>query len=153
MPTELEELVEFLHHGNTQIRQIAAENLVGYSTAQPSLFKRNQLEPVKDLKLLIRDYSPIAKNALTMLVNISDDAEVVKSLTGDDQFLESLLRRVTDANDKNADEHCMLLANMAKSDSITTLLTKKRDIPKPLSTSPIAIDQLLDCFVKGADGS
>lgn len=68
---------------------------MGYSTAQPSLFKRNQLEPVKDLKLLIRDYGPIAKNAITMLVNISEDAEVVKSLVEDDTFLESLLRRVT----------------------------------------------------------
>lgn len=47
----------------------------------------------------------------------------------------------------------MLLANMSKSDTITKLLTLKREIPKPLSTSPIAIDQLLDCFVKGAGGS
>lgn len=68
---------------------------MGYSTAQSSLFKRNQLEPVKDLKLLIRDYGPIAKNAITMLVNISEDAEVVKSLAEDDTFLESLLWRVT----------------------------------------------------------
>ena len=74
---------------------VAAENLVGYSTAQPSLFKRNQLEPIKDLKLLIKDYGPIAKNALTMLVNVSEDSEVVKSLMDDDAFLESLLRRVT----------------------------------------------------------
>lgn len=95
MPTELEELVEFLHHGNTQIRQIAAENLVGYSTAQPSLFKRNQLEPVKDLKLLVRDYTPIANNALTILVNISEDQEVLRNLAEDDAFIESVLRRVT----------------------------------------------------------
>lgn len=47
----------------------------------------------------------------------------------------------------------MLLANMAKSPSITKLLTFKREVPQPLSTSPFAIDQLLDCFVKGADGS
>lgn len=73
----------------------AAENLVGYSTAQPNLFKRNQLEPVKDLKLLIKDYAPIAKNALTILINISEDAEVVESLVSDDAVLESLLRRVT----------------------------------------------------------
>ncbi|KXT11109.1 hypothetical protein AC579_649 [Pseudocercospora musae] len=153
MPTELEELVEFLHHGNTQIRQIAAENLVGYSTAQPSLFKRNQLEPVKDLKLLLKDYTPIAKNALTILVNISEDAEVVKSLAEDDGFIESLLRRVTSQKEQNVDLMCMVLANMAKHDKITKLLTLKRDVPKPLSTSPIAVDQLLDCFVKGADGS
>ena len=75
--------------------ETAAENLVGYSTAQPSLFKRNQLEPVRDLKLLIKDYTPIAKNALTILINISEDAEVLKSLAEDDAFLETLLRRVT----------------------------------------------------------
>ncbi|CAK4034131.1 related to FAM203 family [Lecanosticta acicola] len=153
MPTELEELVEFLHHGNTQIRQIAAENLVGYSTAQPTLFKRNQLEPIKDLKLLVKDYGPIAKNALTMLVNVSEDSEVVKSLADDDAFIESILRRVTDAKEPNASLQCMLLANMAKASNITKLLMLKREVPKPLSTSPIAIDQLLDCFVKGASGS
>lgn len=47
----------------------------------------------------------------------------------------------------------MLLANLAKSSKITKLLTLNRDIPKDLSTSGVAIDQLLDCFVKGADGT
>lgn len=73
----------------------AAENLVGYSTSQPSLFKRNQLEPVTDLKLLIKDYAPIAKNALTILVNLTDDEEIVKKLIEDEACLESILRRVT----------------------------------------------------------
>lgn len=68
---------------------------MGYSASQPSLFKRNQLEPVKDLKLLVKDYGPIAKNALTMLVNISDDPEVLHDLATDDQLLESLLLRIT----------------------------------------------------------
>lgn len=157
----------------------AVENLVGYSTSQPSLFKRNQLEPITDLKLLIKDYAPIAKNALIILVNLTDDEEIVKNLIDDDACLESILRRVTvglfpkqistcppcghcqqmltiyaqDAKEPSANEHCMLLANLAKSDSITKLLTLKREIPKSLSTSPIAIDQLLDCFVQGASGS
>jgi hypothetical protein len=47
----------------------------------------------------------------------------------------------------------MLLANMAKAKEIEKVITLKRDVPKPLSTSPYAIDQLLDCFVKGAGGS
>ena len=48
----------------------------------------------------------------------------------------------------------MLLANLSKSDPLATrLLTLSRAVPKPLSTSPIAIDQLLDLFVKGADAS
>lgn len=60
-----------------------------------NLFKRNQLEPVKDLKLLVKDYTPIAKNALTMLINISDDAQVLKDIANDDAFLETLLSRIT----------------------------------------------------------
>lgn len=47
----------------------------------------------------------------------------------------------------------MLLANLAKSDHLTRFLTLSRTVPKPLSTSPIAIDQLLDLFVKGAAGT
>jgi len=48
---------------------------------------------------------------------------------------------------------CMLLANMAKSDSIERILTLKRDVPLGLSTSKLAIDQLMDCFVKGPKAS
>jgi hypothetical protein len=73
----------------------AADHVVGYSQTNLPLFKRNQLEPVKDLKLLVRDYAPIAKNALTILINISSDTEVLKSLAKDDEFLESLLSRIT----------------------------------------------------------
>ncbi|KAJ4377846.1 Protein hgh1 [Neocucurbitaria cava] len=153
MPTELEELVEFLHHGNTQIRQVAAEHLVGYSQADVPLFKRNQLEPVKDLKLLIKDYAPIAKNAFTILINISSDTEVLKDLAKDDAFLEMLLSRITNPKEPNANEIAMLLANMAKDDSLQRVLELKRDIPKELSKSTWAMDQLMDCFVKGAEGA
>ena len=47
----------------------------------------------------------------------------------------------------------MLLANMAKADNLLRLLELKRSTPKPLSTSTYAIDHLMDCFVKGAEGS
>jgi len=47
----------------------------------------------------------------------------------------------------------MLLANLGKSPDITKLLRLKREPLKGLSTSPIVIDQLLDCFVKGAEGA
>ncbi|KAF2096964.1 DUF383-domain-containing protein [Rhizodiscina lignyota] len=152
MPTELEDLVEFLHHGNTQIRQVAVEHLVGYSTAQPSVFKTGQLAPVKDLKLLVKDYEPIAKNVLTILINISNDQEVLHNLATDDAFLESLLARITKPKEPNADEIAMLLANLAKDESMKRILTLQRAVPKDLSTSKYAIDQLMDCFVKGAEG-
>lgn len=44
---------------------------------------------------MIKDYDAIAKNALTILINISEDAEVLKSLAEDDVFVEDLLSRVT----------------------------------------------------------
>jgi hypothetical protein len=47
----------------------------------------------------------------------------------------------------------MLLANMAKDDSLQRVLKLKRDITKELSKSTWAMDQLMDCFVKGAAGA
>lgn len=48
----------------------------------------------------------------------------------------------------------MLLANMAKSNSILRILDLKRAVPgRGVSDSPKAIDQLMDCFVKGAEKS
>jgi hypothetical protein len=47
----------------------------------------------------------------------------------------------------------MLFANLAKSEHALKLLSlQRKSIPKPLSTSPYAITQLLDLFVKGAAG-
>ncbi|KAG6009410.1 hypothetical protein E4U54_008559, partial [Claviceps lovelessii] len=56
MPTELEELVGFIAHANPQIRLAATENLVPYSTAEPAIFKTDDLKPIKHLKLLVRDH-------------------------------------------------------------------------------------------------
>ncbi len=46
----------------------------------------------------------------------------------------------------------MLLANLAKSDSLKRIIPLKRAIPKQISDSDNAVDQLMDCFVKGAEG-
>lgn len=53
----------------------------------------------------------------------------------------------------NANDIAMLLANLAKSKKISKLLKLKRSIPKTLSASAFAIDQIMDCFVKGAGGA
>ncbi|KAL2836220.1 hypothetical protein BJY01DRAFT_222326 [Aspergillus pseudoustus] len=151
MKTELDELVEFLHHGNTQIRQIACENLVGYSASKPEIFKRHQLLPIRDLKLLVRDYTPIASNVLTILINLSADEEVLDNLVSDDAFLETLILKVTNNKERNADGFSMLLANLGKSEKITRLFTLKRRAAEPVSSSTYAVDQLMDCFVRGAE--
>lgn len=172
MPSELEELVEFLHHGNTQIRQIAAEHLVPYSSTNHALFKRNQLEPVRDLKLLIRDYTPIATNALTTLTNLSSsgDRELLWALSRDGVFVEALLAKLVDVADSNADLCCGLLANLLKDDELArSLETLDRAVPPrkkvkvqtageesrtvevEVTTTSRALSQLMDCFVRGSE--
>lgn len=47
----------------------------------------------------------------------------------------------------------MLLANLAKSDNIKRIIALSRGIPESVSDSPKAMDQLMDCFVKGAEGT
>lgn len=41
------------------------------------------------------DVQPIAKNALTILVNVSHDGEVLENLASDDAFVETLLKKIT----------------------------------------------------------
>lgn len=99
-----------MNMNNHLTQSTAAENLVGFSTAQPSLFKRNTLEPIADLKLLIKDYTAIAKNALTMLINLTDDEEIIKTCVDDEVFLENLLKRVTvrtPSYDESAYQKCL----------------------------------------------
>lgn len=125
--------------------------MVGYATTSPTIFKKHQLLPVRDLKLLVRDYAPIAKNAITILVNLSHDDEVVKILAEDDAFLETVLKKILDANEPCTSELCMLLANLSKHPSLDRLVKLARSVPNgkpPISTSTIAMDQLMDCFVK-----
>lgn len=61
----------------------------------------------------------------------------------------SLLQNV---HEPNADEVAMLLANLAKSTHLQRVLSLKRKAPESVSNSENAIDQLMDCFVKGAEG-
>ncbi|MCJ1470603.1 hypothetical protein MMC07_009249, partial [Pseudocyphellaria aurata] len=95
---------------------------------------------------------PIAKNVLTILINISTNSEVLKCLAEDDAFLESILLRVTNPKNVTADDCSMLLANLSKSPSLARLLSLKRTSIPALSPSPLALDQLIDLFNLGANG-
>ena len=53
----------------------------------------------------------------------------------------------------NADDIAILLANMAKSDSMERISNLHRaSVSSDLSSSTLVLDQLLDLFVKGVDG-
>ena len=110
---------------------------------------------------------PIAKNALTILINLtSHDDDILKSLAEDDAFLLTLLKKVTNKSDTAAHLTSQLLANLSKSPALDKLLTLELpaqltpttnattngDTPHP-PRSPIAINQLLDLFVSGASST
>ncbi|KAF8473158.1 hypothetical protein BDZ91DRAFT_770467 [Kalaharituber pfeilii] len=158
MPTQLEELVGFLGSPSPHIKQIALDNLVGYSAHQPVIFKPEGLKPIEDLKALVGASPHNSKNALTVLVNLSSDPSVLALLVNDPEFVELLMSRITDLTFSGADLVAMLLANMAKHDSFpATILSLKRKVStgpagkgEGVSSSTSAMDQLMDCFVKGS---
>jgi hypothetical protein len=47
----------------------------------------------------------------------------------------------------------MLLANMVKWDDLKSLATRKQEPPNALQSNELVLNQLLDLFVKGADGT
>lgn len=47
----------------------------------------------------------------------------------------------------------MLLANLAKYDGLQRILTRKQTVPGNLGSNDLVVNQLVDLFVKGADGS
>lgn len=59
--TNTRQLVGFIASPNPMVRQIALDSLIPYSINQPSIFKADDLLPVKNLKPLIRDH-PVSSN-------------------------------------------------------------------------------------------
>ncbi|KAI0535680.1 hypothetical protein GGR58DRAFT_426742 [Xylaria digitata] len=135
---------------NPQVRVIAAEHLVPYSISQPSIFKSENLKPIHNLKLLIKDLPNIAEHIITILINLSADHEILQNLVSDDKFVSEVLRQVIIPTDPNANLLSMLLANLAKSDSFKSILNKKQTPPDELKSDDMAINQLVDLFVKEA---
>ncbi|RCI10399.1 hypothetical protein L249_4394 [Ophiocordyceps polyrhachis-furcata BCC 54312] len=146
-------LVGFIAHPNPQIRLAATEALVPYSTAETAVFKADDLKPVRNLKLLVRDQPKIAEHVLDILVNLSADAVVLDHLAGDQRLLELLFLRLVDKQEPNANLISMLLANLAKSQGFeAAILRAKQPSPPDLGADDVVLNQLLDLFVKGHDG-
>ncbi|KAG6291751.1 hypothetical protein E4U09_003803 [Claviceps aff. purpurea] len=153
MPTELEELVGFIAHPNPQIRLAATENLVPFSTAEPAIFKANDLKPIKHLKLLVRDHPKIAEHVLTILINLSGDPDVLKDLVNDDAFIGVILDHIVAQKEPNANLLAMLLANLSKDDGFKSVSERKQIPPDALGSDESILNQLMDLFVKGQDGA
>lgn len=159
MPTQLEELVSFLHSDQPAVRQIALDNLVGFSSGPSAvIFKYDNHRAVEDLKKLARESSKVlVQQSVTILANLCDDRIIRKMIAEDISFLEYLTWKICDLSNTSADIMCILLANLAKEDIITKVFefVKKSDDGVPLDRevfkSEKVMDCLMDCFVKGYD--
>lgn len=156
MPTELEELVEFLHSPQPAVVQIALDNLVGFSQgAHQQVFAYANYEAIQDLKKLSQnDQKTTVTQAVTILANLCDDVTMRKLIVEDVNYLEFLVTAIIRPTNMNADLMCILLANLAKNDAITKLFEfkiKLSDEQKKIFALDHAMDCLMDCFVKGSD--
>lgn len=160
-----------MHASQPAIRQIALQSLVGYSQ-QAHIFTVDDYQPVKDLKKLVRDTehgSTSVGQALTILVNLCDNSAILESLASDESLVAYVANQICNVNQRHADLFCILLANLAKRDSITSIFNIKYSPPPPppsegadkdakpeahpFTPGSKVIDCLLDCFVKGSDRS
>ncbi|OXB44761.1 hypothetical protein B1J92_D05500g [Nakaseomyces glabratus] len=161
MPTQLEELVSFLHSPQPAVRQIALDNLVGFSTGpSASIFKYDNYRALDDLKVLMKEKSrTLVQQSATVLANLCDDAVMRKKLADDKEFLEYLTWKICDLGNTSSDIMCILLSNLSKEDSITYVFEIVREdndkdltpLDKDVFKSKRVIDCLMDCFVKGYD--
>lgn len=157
MPSELEELVGFLHHERAEVVQIALDNLVGYSTgAHQQVFSYDDYTAIKDLKSLARSKGRTTVNqAVTILANLCDDIAMRNLIVEDLDFFKYLVSSIVDISNANADIMCILLTNLAKNDSVNKIfdftIQHTTDEQKANFKSERAMDCLMDCFVKGSE--
>lgn len=159
MPSQLEELVSFLHSPQPAVKQIALDNLVGFSSGPNAvIFKYDNYRAIKDLKDLAQEKSKLLiQQSVTILVNLCDDPIMRRMISNDKDFIGYLARKIIDLENTCADIMCILLCNLAKEDNITSIFDVKIDLNtlsdkgKTVFKSSKAMDCLMDCFVKGYD--
>lgn len=157
MPTELQELVGFLHDDSLNVREIALQHLVQYSPGgannQQAIFKYDNCRAIPDLiKLCGEKKGKTVNEALTILVNLCDDVELRQLISKDREFLKSLIESLPSPTNLNGDLMCILLANLAKTDNILEVFNmniKIAESQKAIFKSIKAMDCLMDMFVKG----
>ncbi|KAG0688050.1 hypothetical protein C6P40_001469 [Pichia californica] len=159
MPSEIQELVAFLHDAQLNVREIALENLVQFSpggaNSQQEIFKYDNCRAIEDLiKLTHEKKGKTVNESLTILVNLCDDSEFRILISKDKEFLKFLIEQLPNPQNLNADLMCMLLSNLSKDDNILQIFDIKisiSDSQKNIFKSSNALDCLMDMFVKGSN--
>lgn len=96
MPTELEELVGFLHSPQPAVVQIALDNLVGFSTGtHQQVFAYDNYEAIKDLKKLSQSNSKtLVRQSVTILANLCDDIIMRNLIVEDFEYMNFLVPKI-----------------------------------------------------------
>lgn len=108
---------------------------------------------MKHLKFLVRDIAKIAEHALTILINLTGDQEILEFVATDEKFLEMVFSHIVHPEEPNADLLAMLLANLSKYEGSKAFFHRKQEAPSQLGSDDRVINQLMDLFVKGQDGA
>ncbi|KAG0149137.1 hypothetical protein CROQUDRAFT_653953 [Cronartium quercuum f. sp. fusiforme G11] len=170
---QFEELIEFLHDRNPEVRRLAVHALLPYTAAsnpnRTAIFasksldrKAGQLKPtiLNDLKNLCEDQHITAHDALSALINLTDN-DTVSEQVADTDFLTFLLATIVDPSAILADLACMLWSNLTKLNSVcltclklplvgTSSVLEERSIREKLaiSSTPM-IDLAVELFARG----
>ncbi|KAG9292621.1 hypothetical protein G9A89_006993 [Geosiphon pyriformis] len=153
MEEQLQELLGFLHDRNPDVRRVALSHLLGYTTKSSQLqhiFKKNNKQPTRDLKILCMDNPLIAHDAFLALINLSEDNEIRKELD-DEGFLRFLVSIICNPISILADLGCMLLSNLTKNEQISNRMLTLSFPSSNQATLTGTLDQLIDVFEKGVN--
>ncbi|GAA5981203.1 hypothetical protein JCM10908_004021 [Rhodotorula pacifica] len=115
---QLLEVFGFLSDPQTPVRRIALATLLPYTAAdapERKLFLRDS--HIEQIATMCADIELIAHDALSALINLSNQLEVVQRLDKLPGYLAGLVRMIIDEKAVLSDLACMLLSNMTKLDS------------------------------------
>ncbi|KXS14969.1 DUF383-domain-containing protein [Gonapodya prolifera JEL478] len=147
MEEQLEELFPFLRDPKQEVRKLAVEHVLSFSTSQQFIpvFEKSKKTVVRDLKKLLTDAPLVAHDALKSLINLSLNAPILTELR-DESYLITLVTLTVVPTSVLADLACMALSNATKGSEIAAMLVKGRK-KGGKTTSHVAA--LVDVFVKG----
>lgn len=158
-PHELE-LLSFLSAENWQARQVALSNVAGFSAQghpRRGLLLLDGLKPgqpdvISDLKRLTMDLPPIAHDAFSCLINLSDSILVSRRIATPD-FLSFVVSYIFHPSSLLADLASMLLSNLTKLDSAAKSLVEMKIPGSSLGLGELdvaGLELLLAAFDQGA---
>ncbi|KAJ1982767.1 Protein hgh1 [Dimargaris xerosporica] len=160
MDGQLDELIGFLKDPKPEVRQIAAQYLVGFTSPKSdnyAVIKTKFDRLIPDLLTACQDHVAVRHQALLSLINLSADDDTAPYFNNA-SFLITLGGLITEPTSSVADMGCMLLANISKHEAIAhQLLMISSCPPASLRAQPDneaqvpLVEQLTNVFARGMD--